>query len=286
MRPLYYDKVLWGIGVAFLVWEGFASPGLTYVHQGFMGAIFLLFGLTHGALDHYLLLRIKPLSLPVFLGVYVSLMGFMALLWYLHAELALLVFLGLSIYHFGELEARNYGLQPKLFFAFLIGSLIVCGPLLCHPNIVGRILESMYVCWPLPGRWFGVQILATLLGANLLITAVSEYKNKLRIMAKLSLWTVMFVVLHPLLSFILYFGLWHSVTHFIDVPKNGYRKILLHVAVYGLPAILGVMTLAVYWSEDINLIGMSGVILMSISVLTVPHMLVVEYQHQVSMSSL
>ena len=255
-----------------------------------------VFGLSHGGADPLILRRLTMdysggMVLMASLYVLASL-GFVALIWFL-PSLALLVFLALSIWHFGFTDAAFLSSQPLPLLLWLCGSLPILGPVLGHPGqtsqlfawLVGREPQVVLSILELAGPILGVLWLLGFAGL-----ARRHYAQLgARVLAELIIVGAALVVLPPLLAFAFYFCVVHSIRHFLSIAQQGLgnAEILSTLSFLGrkaAPATLGAIALALgAWALIVLVEPASSLLVEAIRVmfwalaaLTLPHGLVVK----------
>ncbi len=193
----------------------------------------LVVGLPHGALDHRVGQRVLsawrlPDSLGWFVGLYLAVGLAVLLLWYVFPLGTILVFFGVSAWHFGLEEdgvaSRNFREQLG---RLALGGMVIWVPCLCQPDHVRELLQTIMPTeqsWAaeaavaLVGGWWPLWVLLCLdhcLWSQVVAApaapasrwAVLLVDRTLRVAA---LGATMAVV-HPLVSFTLYFCGWHSI---------------------------------------------------------------------------
>ncbi|HEV8077016.1 MAG TPA: Brp/Blh family beta-carotene 15,15'-dioxygenase, partial [Marinobacter sp.] len=96
-----------------------------------------VFGLSHGGADPFILKRLvstRPRALLLAMSVYfVTSLAFVCLIWFFPV-VALLLFLTLSIWHFGFTDMAYLSPSHNSLLIVLSGSLPVLGPMLGHPQ--------------------------------------------------------------------------------------------------------------------------------------------------------
>lgn len=242
----------------------FASPTATMLC---CGAILVL-GLPHGALDMVSLLGAGSRTRAI--ACYLALAGAMASLWWLVPGMALLLFFGLAIAHFGEdwpgpgLIAHGGALAllaaPLLFHRGEIDALftVIAGPAAIPP-----LANSLLMVAP-------VAIAAGLTGCALLWSA-----NRRMLAASSAAALAGMVLLPPLAGFALSFGLFHSPRQFAR-GLAGLRwrtSSLVPVAGASAAAMLLVAAIARLGVPHLLSAGVLRGTFVVLSVLTVPHMM-------------
>jgi Brp/Blh family beta-carotene 15,15'-monooxygenase len=204
-----FSKIL-GIGIALLF---ILIPNLPIAVQfGVFGVILVLVGIPHGGIDHLIHNpEIRPKGLVHFIIRYLLLMSAYGLLWWLLPVAALIAFLAMSAYHFGQSHFLEQGqLQPKEGILYLLkGSFFLSVILFGDWEMTQEILSPILTI-SLPENYrllsMGLLMACSLLGHG--------WKNR-----SLSLGDALdYLVLVPLLylsplliSFAVYFGFWHSL---------------------------------------------------------------------------
>ena len=122
----------------------FQTLNMTYLTDVFLVTGLLLIGIPHGAIDHMLETNHfnQTISLK-FIALYLAQGAVIILLWYINPLLALLIFIGYSIFHFAQADFTEWKLNPKI--SWIWGILFFCGILLSHPIELNEILNQLSV---------------------------------------------------------------------------------------------------------------------------------------------
>ncbi|MYL25327.1 MULTISPECIES: Brp/Blh family beta-carotene 15,15'-dioxygenase [Halomonadaceae] len=255
-----------------------------------------VFGLSHGGADPLILRRLAAdrrgtVALMTTLYVLASL-AFVALIWFL-PTLALLVFLLLSIWHFGYTDASFLSAQPNALLLWLSGSLPILGPMLGHPAQTSELFAWLIVRDPEQVRSI-LELAGPVLAGVWLLgfgRLAYRYHHKLssRVLAELILVAVALILLPPLLAFAFYFCVIHSIRHFLSVAQQGLGvgEVAATLAFLGrkaAPATLGAIGIAFGVWVVIVLLEPSTTLLVeavrvmfwALAALTLPHGLVVK----------
>lgn len=257
----------------------------------------LLLGIPHGATDHILFQKLQqqhqlPIKTWQFYSLYLLLMGLYGLLWFWAPGWALLLFVGISAYHFGQ-SNWHYVSWPALgaFGVYLLwGSTILLIPILRHADESWPIIEAI-LQKPLP-RWsVSTQniLLVILLGLNLGVIGYARITQKIAgrdmrwELANLVLLSLMLHTLPLLLGFALYFAAWHSLSSVLDqvsyfqkhVSTYSLQAFARQAAPYTILAIVG-MVAAMGWQAGQAAPLPWGRLFMGIACLTLPHMILME----------
>lgn len=218
---------------------------------------FVLFGLSHGAVDHLVLLGLArkalktgPLLLAVsaYLALSVAIIGF----WKMAPTAAVFGFLILTIYHWGKADLAFERLyRPELWsesspasngiFTLLRGILPIGLPFIAFPREANAFVEACNALFsgsPLPGLQTlrtGFLLLIGLLGAlhvfmHALAFGRSRSVGHLYILMESAALMAFFTLVPPLVAIGWYFCGWHSFRHVLRLctyeppkPDNAHR---------------------------------------------------------------
>jgi Brp/Blh family beta-carotene 15,15'-monooxygenase len=204
-----FSKIL-GIGIALLF---ILIPNLPIAVQfGVFSVILVLVGIPHGGIDHLIHNpEIRPKGLVHFIIRYLLLMSAYGLLWWLLPVAALIAFLGMSAYHFGQSHFLEQGqLQPKEGLLYLLkGSFFLSVILFGDWEMTQEILSPILTV-SIPETYrllsMGLLMACSLLGHG--------RKNRSFSLGDALDYLILVPILYfsPLLiSFAVYFGFWHSL---------------------------------------------------------------------------
>jgi Brp/Blh family beta-carotene 15,15'-monooxygenase len=203
------SKVL-GLGIALLF---ILIPNLPIAVQfGVFGVILVLVGIPHGGIDHLIHNpEIRPKGLVHFIIRYLLLMSAYGLLWWLLPVAALIAFLGMSAYHFGQSHFLEQGqLQPKEGLLYLLkGSFFLSVILFGDWEMTQEILSPILTV-SIP-ETYRLLTMGLLMACSLL---AHGWKNRSLNLGDALDYLILVPILYfsPLLiSFAVYFGFWHSL---------------------------------------------------------------------------
>ncbi|MEY4931504.1 MAG: hypothetical protein RI909_2228 [Bacteroidota bacterium] len=197
----------------------------------------LLTGVPHGSLDFFiqkqsLINNNQNISVYGFLTKYLFSMAMYGLVWWLFPTLALIVFIVMAAYHFGEIDwpARNK-IQADAVLYTIYGLLLIAFILTSHMASAAPILEIIVQKKFTVDFWlsWGTTLfpyVCILLGLNIMLLMVlRKYlgweKEELYQFIFQSILLLMIVHQLPLyLGFGFYFGLWHSIISFNLIRKQ------------------------------------------------------------------
>lgn len=260
----------------------------------FLIIILVLFGIPHGALDLYIHQHLVQTDKyqKLFLFRYISNIVVYAAIWYCFPIMALLLFIFITAYHFGEIDwmGKTETVLHKIIYTVLGLSWIL---FLLTRNIhfamdifltMGRstFKKDVLVDWankiyPISIGLIGFMYIVLFLGKSYFFSKPIYYYYAL--LQTLVLFA--FVLLTPLwVSFTFYFGFWHSLLSFdkirinFNLPNtlNGWSSLLLKAAPFSIMAWIGFgyLTFLTLTSKDTN--GIFTLLFISLSVLALPHL--------------
>ncbi len=271
------------------------------------GAFVILFGavivtgMPHGAVDHLVAARLYDLDFTwadqaKFYGGYLVLMALYGGFWIVAPVWSLFFFLGMTMYHFGQADLAYWALPPVqargMYLSrglFLIGLPIVAFPTMVDP-IFHAIAGVQVSAWPLLStqpEW----AFWGLVGQHAAALALAAAAHGMgptrwgREAANIVVLTALFGFVSPLVAFAVYFGLWHSLGHILEMLRffrqhddepatlaAFYREAALFTILpfAGLAGLYG-LTQA-FGAQD----QMIALLFIIIAVMTLPHMVIVE----------
>jgi Brp/Blh family beta-carotene 15,15'-monooxygenase len=252
----------------------------------------LSFGILHGANDiaiiHKAYNGLNNNSLTKTIAFYLTFVVFFAVFFVFLPDIALLTFILISAYHFGEqhwekiLKHSNHKLN--LIFQSLYGCLIFCLIFYFHQEVVEIIIKD--IC----GYFINLNFLKyVLLGICVTLVLFSFYFTKTNRLFRLQLTeqllyilvlAIIFRVTDLIWSFAIYFVLWHSVPSLNDQIQFIYgettkKTILTYLkksVFYWLSSIIGLIVF--YWFFKDEKV-FEALLFSFIAAITFPHVLVI-----------
>jgi len=254
-----------------------------------------IIGIPHGSIDHYLYMTNNKLSGSYihffkFLIQYIGIGLIYAALWWLNPVVALFIFIGISAFHFGELDTLNFDFKNKKYtylVAFTYGLLFLLNLLLFNGKDVLPIIQSF------PGislastemlqssdLWIPIfPIISVIIFFVILLISLpkSEYFSKKTLTNLLFLVCLQGLIFSiPLiLGFAFYFCAWHAVLSFQSILKHLEWQtkspvfVLKKLVPTNLAAWLFLGSLMFYFKSDLN--RLTAILFLGIAVLTAPH---------------
>jgi Brp/Blh family beta-carotene 15,15'-monooxygenase len=260
----------------------------------FLIFILILFGVPHGALDLYIDQHLHPSEKgqKVFLIKYLANILAYALVWYFFPITALVIFILITAFHFGEIDwmGNTHLLIHKIIYT-LLGFAWILFMLTKNINFaldvfltMGRssikkegIIALAHTLYPVSilsilGLYFVLFFLK-----NIFFEKISHYYYSLLQTAVL----ISFVLFMPLwLSFAFYFGFWHSLLSFdkirvnFEVPNTlkGWTSLLIKAAPFSIMAWFGFAYITFLTLSSKDSTGVFTLLFISLSVLALPHL--------------
>ena len=263
-----------------------------------------LTGIPHGAVDHVVAADLYGLSSSwsdqaKFYGVYLALMTAYGVLWLITPVVSLAVFLGLTVYHFGQADLAYWNVPaPGHLLLYASRGVLLMGlPIVTFPELVDPIFEA--IAGVQVSAWPGVTtapttLLATLVAQHAAVLLFMQrwgtpaWRDVGRELFNTAVLAVLLITTHPLVGFAVYFGLWHSLGHILEIlrffQRHGRQATLGHfyrkAALFTLISFMGLGGLYLVNEAFGAQEQMIALLFILISVLTLPHMLIVEAMYQ------
>ena len=251
--------------------------------------LILTFGIVHGANDLLLIERInfnkKPLSLLKLLFYYLIVVGLGALLFWIIPWFALLFFIVVSGYHFGEQQWQNLE-KSNVFklFEFTYGLFILLLLFIFHIKEVQEVIRNI-TSITVSESYFSAGLAITTLLLLLLGVYFSrkliEFKRKWILETfYLLVFTVIFKVSSLIWGFAIYFILWHSIPSIINqvIYLNGefnWKNFGLYIKTafaYWAVSLIGIAILYLLF-KDVKIFN--ALFFSFLAAITFPHVLVI-----------
>jgi Brp/Blh family beta-carotene 15,15'-monooxygenase len=260
--------------------------------------LIILIGLPHGATDLFLFRQVetreKPVSTGWFYLGYLGLMGSFGFLFWIAPPLALLLFIGLSSYHFGQSNWYYLGKMKaggKSIIYLIWGSFPILVPIFFHYE--SQALPIIQSIWPqvatlpflLGSNWGWVLIAANLLLVFILWQSkFLTFTQWARESGQILLLAALFWFTPLLLGFATYFALWHSAGSILDqiqffrTNNQGFtwKKYMGKAAPFWAMAVIGLIGFAALLGQQSNLSNWTAWGFVFIGMVTLPHMLLIE----------
>lgn len=248
-------------------------------------------GILHGANDISIISFLKRgyKRNRIFLALYIILILSNIFIFFTSPLFALIVFITISCYHFGEQHYNHFikqgGLKSSFFFfsyGFLIFGLLFYNNLNETNKIIfeltGVLISKDLFLYFL---WFG--IITTLLSTIINYKNFTTEFNYLQELFLIALFALLFKLATLLWAFTIYFVIWHSVPSLIDQIKVLYgdtNKInwinyIKSSFIYWFISIIGLVVL--YFGSDYLQLNFITVFFAFLAAITVPHVIVMYF---------
>lgn len=233
------SRILLSVGVLLVVWNNYIIPIPETIQWIIFGATILIAGIPHGALDHIVAkqnssLHHRPFSSTQFYLTYLSRMVLFGICWYFFPSFALLLFIVLSAFHFGETDLPlpvSIHKRSAIILQTNYGLLIVLVLLLTHSQEVLSILtiieKENTVLLSLIFKPLYSTLIILITCSLLILNFVWLYRShrlsleKYMKIAFRSILILGIIVYLPLpLAFAFYFGCWHSLQSLENIRQH------------------------------------------------------------------
>jgi Brp/Blh family beta-carotene 15,15'-monooxygenase len=253
--------------------------------------LILTFGILHGANDLLLIKNIgskkNTLSLLKLLFYYLIVVGFGALLFWIIPWFALLLFIVVSGYHFGEQQWQNLE-KSNVFklFEFTYGLFILLLLFIFHIKEVQEVIRNI-TSITVSESYFTIGLAITTL--LLLILGIYFSKKIIEFKSKwfletfyLLVFTIIFKVSSLIWGFAIYFILWHSIPSIInqvvylkgEFNWKNFGSYIKTAFAYWLVSLIGIAVLYLLF-KDIKIFN--ALFFSFLAAITFPHVLVIYF---------
>ena len=241
-------------------------------------------GLAHGSLDVLIAKKLNIIvtksQLYFFILGYLLISLFIVLLWIIVPNLSLSMFLIVSAIHFGISDTIHKG---NLFYIeiFFRGLAPILTPIYFYNEEVKFIFSKLnadetFINNLINYNDFFFIILMSLLILFLFFQIINIKKNNLDTFIEVQLIIFTFYFFEPFIAFCLYFCFFHSLRHLLiekETLNISFKKLIISTIPITLISTIGIFLIYVLILQD-NLNYLS-LIFISLSALTVPHMLLI-----------
>jgi Brp/Blh family beta-carotene 15,15'-monooxygenase len=258
--------------------------------------VIAVLGIPHGAVDHLVVERLDGRtdrgSRVRFVGTYLLAMALVGLMWLAVPPLALVIFLALSVHHFGQSDLAYLRLSEpsQLAVQWSRGLFLVGLPLVAHVTAIAPVVERLGggdpATWPwladLWWLWAALLVVQHMVVGGAVAARLRDRAVVGREIVSVAALALLLSTAEPLIGFAVYFGLWHSLAHLLVLtdllghephPMRSLTRLAAPVTAVSLAALTAVAVgLAVGGRSDL----LVPVAFVFISMLTLPHMVVVE----------
>jgi beta-carotene 15,15'-dioxygenase len=264
-------------------------------------SVFII-GIPHGAIDHIMASELYGLrnSLKdhiLFYASYLLIMLFIAFLWIYIPIAGMVLFLAISIYHFGQADMEDFlkSSTPNVTWYITRGTLIIgliifadtstSYPIMAEAMRLDLTTFANVMPDPLYATGF---IILVYTGLTLFGLSKNNFTNNFSFIADSIIITLLLLITGPLIGFAVYFALWHSIGHVNEMKKffEAKNKSLTIIEFYKkaapftLISLLG-LVLLFYINQLMQLEGeFVTLMFILISVLTLPHLFIADKMYR------
>lgn len=270
----------------------------------------LLTGMPHGAIDHIIADELHSLgkygSRIRFYLIYLGLMAFYTLMWVYLPLFSFILFMLITLYHFGQADAMRFDAGKALQWILHIsrGITVVGLILFADPAYTSPVIESVtgfsllsFVSSNTDLNMLQLWLagLYPIIFTAALIIKPHAFKDKITGLLDAIVVSLLFLYCDTIWAFSVYFGLWHAFNHIrvmirfmkLNGVDAGWKWFYKRSFLFSLISYLGI--LGIYFV--LNAFGNENLLVfllfIAIAVVTLPHMLIVEkmyglFGHQIA----
>ena len=246
-------------------------------------------GLPHGAFDGAVasLVGFKTINQFIrFLFYYLILFFFVILFWFYFPIVSLLIFLFMTIAHFGLCDWSNYKISKyKYSVSFTYGMTVIFGIIFFNENQSFKIFEyltnnKIYYFQ----KYFFIPYFLTIFSIIYYIY-LSFYEKILRKgIVELIFLLFIFYIFDPLLGFATYFCFFHTYKHLKHLIKNVYlhlsntKPVIYSTIIFTIISWIGGIIIVLFLAQNFSIYeSILKVIFIGLAALTLPHMILVDF---------
>lgn len=254
------------------------------VFEGIALVLLILIGIPHGANDLLYRPDKTQKGALIFLSLYLGSMILYGLLWWIVPILALLIFLVISVHHFGQsnFENKNWNFPPSLLW----GSWLLVAPILIHYQESTQIFGQM-MAWKISTQYSGISALLlrySLLSLYLVFIWKKFTESKIELVIQGIMIALWYESSSLLSGFIIVFALWHS-SQSLYYQWKYYQKqesaTKPSLAFFGLNMFLFTLIAATFLYALSHFLELNiAMLFILLSIITLPHVVVMDGIYQ------
>ena len=243
-------------------------------------------GLPHGAMDgalaaHFGWMESKKKAATFLIG-YVAMAALVVGFWFVAPAISFIIFLGISMYHFGKGDVNTDGEEPSVTESLARGGVVIGGISQFHRVDADEIFQVL-----IGSNTELVWLFLNSVVPMTLIFAILSMVNKNTgergsFLAEIAGLALIFSILPPLVGFAIYFCLIHSIRHFASMRamiSDTITKLQITKTTILFSAISWAAGLIILAQQSSNIgfePALLQVIFIGLAALTVPHMILVD----------
>lgn len=262
-----------------------------------VGSVFLI-GIPHGAIDHLISAKLFGTGSSLkghllFYSSYLIIMLILGLIWIFSPIMGMIIFLLISIYHFGQADMEEFLISRKgtPFWYILRGSMIILLIIFSETATTFPILKTAMNLDPETFSQLesvSLHIASTTLVIYFIAILILIASGRVRSPGILIIESLVLVLLllftGPLIGFAVYFAVWHSAGHIHEMrqffisrgEKMSIMRFYKKAAPFTLISLFGLFLLVIMQNALSAQEQFLTLMFILISVLTLPHMLIVD----------
>ena len=262
-----------------------ALTGIDTLNLIALGAVVFI-GLPHGALDGALAAHLgwmdSKKKAAFFLTGYIAMAALVVGLWFIAPVLIFIVFLAISMFHFGKGDISSADKQFTSIESVARGGLVIAGISQFHATEADSIFQVLVgLDTELVWLFLDAALAVTIVCCGMtMITKKGQERGKF--FGEITGLTLVFGILPPLVGFSIYFCLIHSIRHFASMRamlSDTITKLQITKTTILFSAISWAAGLIIL-AQQSNNIGVEPallqVIFIGLAALTVPHMILID----------
>ncbi len=255
--------------------------------------LIVLFGIPHGAIDNIILQSETKISSAKFYSIYLSIIILYIVFWFLFPLYSFYFFLLLSAYHFGESQFANYKILSKTKKSiYLFWGISLMSSLFIYNKTELSNLFLLYEDTTKLNNIFKGKVFQIIFYASNTLTLISLFYLRIRKKIKTSVFNselfqmllihITFYLFPVIISFTLYFVFLHSLKVLSQEfkylnKKMGITSIFKFIKILAPHTVLSLIFVLIFITmSSKNIIDISILLftIMSVSVITLPHSIV------------
>ena len=243
-------------------------------------------GITHGSYDikkgQMITKFFNFKSIKLFLILYILVALTIITSWYILPNITLLIFLLISVYHFGNEEFEFFNIKTNFIVSIFRGLMIIIAPLILHFEQTLYIFQSINLNINDKLIYFmsdNYTLLFTFASVNILFSLFTIDNIQNRFILLLDLLTLILIntIFEPFFAFSLYFCFLHSKRNISKIRKY---FMSLNSTNFGLVKLISIITFILFFISLIFLINenqitfsINNTVFIGLAALTFPHIL-------------